>query len=58
MNIKFISTGRASEVPELWLFTPKTKPVDRLGVCEVGFFSANIKDIVQAKIGDTVTTEK
>src|SRR2546430_3800555 len=35
--------------------TPKPKPVDRLGVGEVGFFAANIKDIVQAKIGDPVT---
>ena len=58
MNIKFMSTGRSYEVTELGLFTPKAKPVDRLGVGEVGFFSANIKDIVQAKIGDTVTTEK
>src|SRR5712691_6872709 len=58
MNIKFMSTGRSYEVTELGLFTPKAKPVDRLGVGEVGFFSANIKDIVLAKIGDTVTTEK
>src|SRR6202140_3084376 len=47
MRIKFLSTDRIYEVTELGLFTPKIKLVDRLGVGEVGFFSGNIKDIVQ-----------
>ncbi len=55
MKIKFLSTERIYEVTEVGVFTPKIKLVDRLGVGEVGFFSGNIKDIVQAKIGDTVT---
>jgi len=58
MRIKLISTGRVYEVTEMGVFTPKTKLVDRLGVGEVGFLAGNIKDIVQAKIGDTVTEEK
>src|SRR2546428_2214345 len=58
MKIRFMSTGRSYEVTELGIFTPKPKAVDRLGVGEVGFFSANIKDIVLAKIGDTVTGER
>ncbi|PYQ50711.1 MAG: elongation factor 4, partial [Acidobacteria bacterium] len=58
MKIRFMSTGRSYEVTELGIFTPKPKAVDSLGVGEVGFFSANIKDIVQAKIGDTVTGER
>jgi GTP-binding protein LepA len=58
MKIRFMSTGRSYEVTELGIFTPKPKPVDSLGVGEVGFFSANIKDIVQAKIGDTVTGDR
>src|SRR6266851_487901 len=58
MKIRFMSTDRSYEVTELGIFTPKPKPVDSLGVGEVGFFSANIKDIVQAKIGDTVTGER
>jgi GTP-binding protein LepA len=55
MKIKLMSTGRMYEVTEMGIFTPKTKLIDRLGVGEVGFLSGNIKDIVQAKIGDTVT---
>jgi GTP-binding protein LepA len=56
MRIKFLSTERIYEVTEVGVFTPKIKLIDRLGVGEVGFFSGNIKDIVQAKIGDTITT--
>src|SRR5881227_3058051 len=58
MRIRFMSTDRVYEVTEMGIFTPKPKAVDSLGVGEVGFFSGNIKDIVQAKIGDTVTEEK
>jgi GTP-binding protein LepA len=58
MRVKFMSTGRVYEVTDLGVFAPKARPVDRLGVGEVGYFSANIKDIVLAKIGDTVTAEK
>jgi GTP-binding protein LepA len=54
-KIKFNSTGRIYEVGTLGIFAPKPREVDRLGPGEVGFVSANIKDIVQAKIGDTVT---
>ncbi|HXG57789.1 MAG TPA: translation elongation factor 4 [Thermoanaerobaculia bacterium] len=57
-KIKFLSTGREYEITEMGIFTPKPKAVESLGVGEVGFFSANIKDIVQAKIGDTVTDAK
>ncbi|MGZ8710161.1 MAG: translation elongation factor 4 [Thermoanaerobaculia bacterium] len=54
MKVVFMSTGREYEVAELGVFTPKPKVVDSLGVGEVGFFFANIRDIVQAKIGDTI----
>ncbi len=58
MKIKFMSTGREYEVAELGIFTPKPKTIDSFGVGEVGFFFANIRDIVQAKIGDTITEAK
>ncbi|HEY4641667.1 MAG TPA: translation elongation factor 4 [Thermoanaerobaculia bacterium] len=58
MKAKFMSTGREYEITEMGIFTPKPKAIDSLGVGEVGFFSANVKDIVQAKIGDTITGAK
>ncbi len=57
-KIKFMSTGREYEVAEMGISTPKLKAIEALGVGEVGFFSANIRDIVQAKIGDTITTTR
>jgi GTP-binding protein LepA len=54
-RIKFLSTGRIYEVMALGVFTPKPREVESLGVGDVGFLGANIKDIVLAKIGDTVT---
>ncbi|HEY5609632.1 MAG TPA: translation elongation factor 4 [Thermoanaerobaculia bacterium] len=57
-KIKFLSTDRVYEVTALGVFAPKPTEVDSLGVGEVGFVAANIKDIVHAKIGDTVTTER
>ncbi|MFN2442458.1 MAG: translation elongation factor 4 [Thermoanaerobaculia bacterium] len=55
MTIRFVSTGRKYEVSSLGVFSPKGREVESLGVGEVGFIGANVKDIVQAKIGDTVT---
>jgi len=58
MKVKFMSTGREYEITEMGNFTPKPVAVDSITVGQVGFFSANIKDIVLAKIGDTVTGAK
>ena len=57
-KIKFMYTGNVFEISEMGIFTPKAKAVDSLSVGEVGFFSANVRDIAQAKIGDTITDAK
>src|SRR5687768_2088639 len=44
-KIRFLSNDREYEVTEMGVFTPKPRAVNSLGVGEVGFFSANIKDI-------------
>ncbi|HSN69122.1 MAG TPA: translation elongation factor 4 [Thermoanaerobaculia bacterium] len=54
-TIRFVSTGRKYEVTSLGVFGPKPREVESLGVGDVGFIGANVKDIVQAKIGDTIT---
>ncbi len=54
-KIKLISTGREYDVEDLGLFTPKSKPTDSLSVGEVGWVVANIKNVSEVKIGDTVT---
>src|SRR5437764_975370 len=57
-KIKFMSNALTYEVTEMGIFTPKPKAIDSLSVGEVGFFAGNVKDIAQAKIGDTITGER
>ena len=50
-----MSTGRAHEVEQVGVFTPKRTKKDRLGAGEVGFVCASIKDVHGAPVGDTLT---
>jgi GTP-binding protein LepA len=52
------SIGRAHEVDQVGVFTPKRLKRDRLGAGEVGFVVAGIKDIQGAPVGDTLTHHK
>jgi len=55
MEIKFMSTGRAFEVNEVGIFRPFMTAVDSLGVGDVGFLAASIKNVKDVRVGDTVT---
>jgi GTP-binding protein LepA len=54
-KIKFVATGRVHTVEELGTFHPKPREAEELGPGEVGYIFASIKDLIQARIGDTVT---
>jgi GTP-binding protein LepA len=54
-KIEFVATGRVYTVEELGTFHPKAREATELGPGEVGYIFANIKDLIQAKIGDTIT---
>ncbi len=54
-TIRFMASGRTYQVDELGVFEPKARKVERLSVGEVGYVYAGIKDLIQAKIGDTLT---
>ncbi len=55
-EIKFMSTGKSFEVKKLGVFSAMAVEVKELGTGEVGFLSASIKDISEAKVGDTITS--
>jgi GTP-binding protein LepA len=55
MKIRLMALGQEYDVEQVGVFTPKPVPVDELGVGEVGFFTATIKKVSDAKLGDTVT---
>lgn len=54
-KVKFMQTGAVHEVIDLGIFTPSPKKVKELRVGEVGFLAAGIKNIRDARIGDTIT---
>jgi GTP-binding protein LepA len=57
-KIRMMGTGAVHPVDRVGVFTPKALNVDRLGAGEIGFFTAGIKDIADARVGDTVTDER
>src|SRR5712671_656204 len=54
-KIKLMQQGQLFEVEALGYQAPKATPCDELSAGEVGFLSANIKTVSDAKIGDTIT---
>src|SRR5574341_537237 len=54
-KIKGMSNNRTFEVTEVGLFTPKRTKSDRLGTGEVGYMCANMREVADTKIGDTIT---
>ena len=56
-KIRLWSNGRVFEVETLGVLTPKPVEVDELVAGEVGFLIANIKNVADTKIGDTVTDD-
>jgi len=49
------STKKEYEVQELGVFAPFSIPVQRLSAGEVGVLVANVKEVHEAKVGDTIT---
>jgi GTP-binding protein LepA len=56
-RIRIWSTQRAYHVQELAVFSPHPKPLDTLRCGEVGVVIAGIKELSEAKIGDTLTDD-
>jgi GTP-binding protein LepA len=56
-KIRLWSNGQTFEVEALGYQAPKATPCDELSAGEVGFLSANIKTVSDAKIGDTIVDD-
>jgi GTP-binding protein LepA len=54
-RIRFIQADAVHDVEEIGVRTPISVPVDELGPGEVGYLIAGIKDVGQARSGETVT---
>ncbi|MGH6617868.1 translation elongation factor 4 [Sphingomonas sp.] len=57
-QIKFMATGTTHLVDRVGCFRPKIEQLTELGVGEIGFITAQIKEVAQTAVGDTITDAK
>lgn len=53
-KIKMMSSGTEYQVEKMGIFTPKKVPVNELKAGEIGYIGANIKNVQDCNIGDTI----
>ena len=53
-RVRMLRTGRVCEVDEIGVFMPQRTPVDVLKAGDVGYCMANIRDMHDVHIGDTI----
>ncbi|MBM4402969.1 MAG: elongation factor 4 [Candidatus Cloacimonetes bacterium] len=57
-RIKLISTGKEFDIEEIGYLGLKFEPQKELNAGEAGYIIANIKEVADARVGDTITTTK
>lgn len=54
-KIKLMATGKQYEVTEVGVFVPNFYPIEELRAGDVGYVTASIKNVRDARVGDTMT---
>ena len=57
-QIKFMQAGTLHLVDRVGCFRPKIEQLTDLGPGEIGFITAQIKEVAQTRVGDTITDAK
>ncbi len=57
-RVQMMQTGAHYQIDRIGVFNPKRVEVDELGPGEVGFITAQIKEVAHAAVGDTITDER
>ncbi|WP_297695369.1 translation elongation factor 4 [Phenylobacterium sp.] len=57
-RIRMMQTGASHQIDRIGVFRPKRTDVEALGPGEVGFITAQIKEVADAAVGDTITDER
>ncbi|HEY1878280.1 MAG TPA: translation elongation factor 4, partial [Rhizomicrobium sp.] len=57
-KVRMMATDAVYQVEQIGVFTPKKIPVEKLGPGEVGFITAQIKQVADTNVGDTITDER
>ena len=50
-----MATNKVYDITEVGVFTPKLMPINELSAGDVGYITASIKNVADARVGDTVT---
>ncbi|HEY2050345.1 MAG TPA: translation elongation factor 4 [Caulobacteraceae bacterium] len=58
MQVRMMQRGATYKVDKIGVFRPKATDVDALGPGEIGFITAQIKEVADAAVGDTITEER
>ena len=54
-KVKLMATNKVYDITEVGVFTPKLMPISELSAGDVGYITASIKNVADARVGDTVT---
>lgn len=54
-KIKLMATNKVYDVTEVGVFTPGVLPIGELSAGDVGYITASIKNVRDARVGDTIT---
>ncbi|MEB3213718.1 MAG: translation elongation factor 4 [Leptolyngbyaceae bacterium] len=57
-RVRLMASGKEYEIDEIGVLSPGQIPVDELHAGEVGYLSAAIKSVEDARVGDTITLAK
>jgi len=57
-QVRMMQAGATYKVDKIGVFQPKPVDVASLGPGEIGFITAQIKEVADAAVGDTITDEK
>ena len=57
-QIKFMQAGTTHLVDRVGVFRPKIEHLGELGPGEIGFITAQIKEVAETRVGDTITDAK
>ncbi|HZZ68479.1 MAG TPA: translation elongation factor 4 [Phenylobacterium sp.] len=57
-RVQMMQQGSTHLIDRIGVFNPKRTEVESLGPGEIGFITAQIKEVAQAAVGDTITDER
>ena len=58
MKVRMVGAQATHEIDRIGVFRPKMQEIGELGPGEIGFLTAQIKQVADTRVGDTITEER